>query len=61
MDYRDKIHFTKSVTVSELDERNASHSSVSTNEGLGCADYAISCCRMQSSSSGLYQKAEKLV
>lgn len=41
MDYRDNIRFTKSMKVSELDERNASHSSVSTNEGLGRADYVI--------------------
>lgn len=49
----------KSARVSELVERNTSHSSVSTNERLGCAHFMIPCCRRQSPSLGLYQKAEK--
>lgn len=61
MDYRDNIRFTKSVKVSELDERNTSHSSVSTNERLGCADYVISCCRRQSPSLGYTRKQKNLV
>lgn len=59
MDYRGNIRFTKSVKVWELNERNTSHSLLSTNERLGWADYLISCCRKQSPSLGLHQKAEK--